>query len=47
MNGHGSVIFLETGRNGINITSILVAFVGAVILIAILRLFSGRRHSSV
>ena len=33
--------------NGINFTSILVAFVGAVILIAILRLFSGRRHSSV
>ena len=30
--------------NGINITSILVAFVGAVILIAILRLVSGRRH---
>ena len=30
--------------NGINITSILVAFVGAVILIAILRLFSGRRR---
>jgi len=33
--------------NGINITSILVAFVGAVILIAILRLFSGRRHQSI
>ena len=32
--------------NGINFTSILVAFVGAVILIAILRLFSGRRHQS-
>ena len=30
--------------NGINVTSILVAFVGAVILIAILRLFSGRRR---
>ncbi len=29
--------------NGINITSILVAFVGAVILIALLRLVSGRR----
>ncbi len=28
---------------GINVTSILVAFVGAVILIAILRLVSGRR----
>ena len=30
--------------NGINITSILVAFVGAVILIAILRMVSGRRR---
>ncbi|HSN77801.1 MAG TPA: GlsB/YeaQ/YmgE family stress response membrane protein [Anaerolineae bacterium] len=33
--------------NGINVTSILVAFIGAVILIAILRLFSGRRHQTV
>ena len=30
--------------NGINITSILVAFIGAVILIAILRALSGRRR---
>ena len=30
--------------NGINVTSILVAFVGAVILIAILRMVSGRRR---
>ena len=30
--------------NGINITSILVAFIGAVILIAILRMVSGRRR---
>lgn len=29
--------------NGINITSIIVAFVGAVILIALLRAVSGRR----
>jgi uncharacterized membrane protein YeaQ/YmgE (transglycosylase-associated protein family) len=29
--------------NGINVTSILVAFVGALILIGILRLVSGRR----
>ena len=29
---------------GINVTSVLVAFVGAVILIAILRLVSGRRR---
>jgi len=32
--------------NGINFTSILIAFIGAVILIAILRLFSGRRHQT-
>jgi uncharacterized membrane protein YeaQ/YmgE (transglycosylase-associated protein family) len=30
--------------NGINITSILVAFVGAVILVAILRAVGGRRR---
>ncbi|OIO98779.1 MAG: transglycosylase [Anaerolineae bacterium CG2_30_64_16] len=30
--------------NGINLTSILVAFVGAVILIALLRAISGRRR---
>jgi len=30
--------------NGINVTSILVAFVGAVILIALLRMVSGRRR---
>jgi len=30
--------------NGINVTSILVAFIGAVILIAILRMVSGRRR---
>lgn len=29
--------------NGINVTSILVAFIGAVILIALLRMVSGRR----
>jgi len=29
--------------NGINVTSILVAFIGAVILIALLRAVSGRR----
>ena len=42
-----TVLNIPDAMNGINITSILVAFVGAVILIAILRLFSGRRHSSV
>ena len=30
--------------NGINVTSIIVAFIGAVILIAILRAVSGRRR---
>ena len=30
--------------NGFNVTSIFVAFVGAVILIAILRMVSGRRR---
>jgi uncharacterized membrane protein YeaQ/YmgE (transglycosylase-associated protein family) len=30
--------------SGINVTSILVAFVGAVILLAILRVVSGRRR---
>jgi uncharacterized membrane protein YeaQ/YmgE (transglycosylase-associated protein family) len=30
--------------NGINVTSILVAFIGAVILIAILRAVGGRRR---
>lgn len=30
--------------NGINLPSIIVAFIGAVILIALLRLVSGRRH---
>lgn len=29
--------------NGINIESILVAFIGAVVLLALLRAFSGRR----
>ena len=33
--------------NGINVTSILVAFVGAVILIALLRAVSGRRQFGV
>ena len=30
--------------NGINLTSILVAFIGAMILIALLRVVSGRRR---
>ena len=41
-----TLLNIPDAMTGINITSILVAFVGAVILIAILRLFSGRRHQS-
>jgi len=37
-----NLLNMPNAVNGINITSIFVAFVGAVILIAILRLFSGR-----
>ena len=39
-----TLLNMPNAVNGINITSILVAFVGAVILIAILRLVSGRRR---
>jgi len=39
----GTLLKIPDAVNGINITSILVAFVGAVILIALLRLVSGRR----
>jgi uncharacterized membrane protein YeaQ/YmgE (transglycosylase-associated protein family) len=35
---------MQSAVNGINIPSIFVAFVGAVILIAILRLVGGRRR---
>jgi uncharacterized membrane protein YeaQ/YmgE (transglycosylase-associated protein family) len=35
---------IGAGVTGINIGSILTAFVGAVILLAVLRLFSGRRR---
>jgi uncharacterized membrane protein YeaQ/YmgE (transglycosylase-associated protein family) len=37
---------MQSAVNGINIPSIFVAFVGAVILIAILRLVGGRRRYS-
>jgi len=39
-----NLLNMPNAVNGINITSILVAFVGAVILIAILRMVSGRRR---
>ena len=39
-----TLLNMPNAVNGINVTSILVAFVGAVILIAILRMVSGRRR---
>ena len=39
-----NLLNMPNAVNGINITSILVAFVGALILIAILRMVSGRRR---
>ena len=38
-----NLLNMPNAVNGINLTSILVAFVGAVILLAILRVVSGRR----
>ena len=38
-----ALLKMPNAVNGINIMSILVAFIGAVILIAILRMVSGRR----
>jgi uncharacterized membrane protein YeaQ/YmgE (transglycosylase-associated protein family) len=38
-----SLVVPGTDVNGINLTSILVAFIGAVVLLAILRAVSGRR----
>ena len=40
----GEFLNMPNAVNGINVTSIVVAFVGAVILIAVLRLVSGRRR---
>ncbi len=39
-----TLLKIPNAVNGINVTSILVAFIGAVILIAILRMVSGRRR---
>ena len=39
----GTLLNMPNAVSGINITSIIVAFIGAVILIALLRLVSGRR----
>ncbi len=41
----GALLNNPNAVNGINLSSILVAFIGAVILLGILRLFSGRRRS--
>lgn len=41
----GSVFGIDAGVSGFNLESILVAFVGAVILIFIVRMFSRGRHS--
>ena len=38
-----TLLHMPDAMSGINVTSIIVAFVGAVILIAILRAVSGRR----
>jgi uncharacterized membrane protein YeaQ/YmgE (transglycosylase-associated protein family) len=40
-----SVFHLGAGVSGINLESILVAFLGSVVLIALLRLVSGGRRS--
>jgi uncharacterized membrane protein YeaQ/YmgE (transglycosylase-associated protein family) len=39
-----TLLNIPNAVNGINVTSIFVAFIGAVILIAILRMVSGRRR---
>ena len=39
-----TLLKIPNAVNGINVTSILVAFVGALILAAVLRMVSGRRR---
>jgi uncharacterized membrane protein YeaQ/YmgE (transglycosylase-associated protein family) len=41
-----SLLHLGAGVNGINLESILVAFVGAVVLLVVVRLLSGGRRRS-
>lgn len=41
----GALFRVPDGVNGFNITSIIIAFLGAVVLIAILRAFSGNRRT--
>ncbi len=40
----GNLLGIPNAVNGINLSSIVVAFLGAVILIAILRMISGRKR---
>jgi uncharacterized membrane protein YeaQ/YmgE (transglycosylase-associated protein family) len=40
----GEFLNMPNAVNGINVTSVVVAFVGALILIGLLRLVSGRRR---
>lgn len=40
-----TLLNIDAGVSGINLESIVVAFLGAVLLIAILRMVSGRRSS--
>ena len=40
-----SLLHIGAGVNGINLESILVAFAGAVVLLIVVRLFSGGRRS--
>jgi uncharacterized membrane protein YeaQ/YmgE (transglycosylase-associated protein family) len=42
----GVLLKVPDAVNGINPTSILVAFLGAIVLIAVLRLFQGRGRGS-
>jgi len=39
-----TLLHMPNPVSGINVTSVIVAFIGAVILIAILRMVSGRRR---
>jgi uncharacterized membrane protein YeaQ/YmgE (transglycosylase-associated protein family) len=42
----GALLGVPGAVNGINVTSILVAFMGAVLLIVVLRMFQGRGRGS-
>jgi len=41
----GTLFNIPDAVNGINVTSIIIAFFGAVVLIALLRAFSGSRST--